>query len=353
MAVPTIAQISPTTGPTLGDFVIGITGTNFNVPAVPAFGTSLPWPQQGTPSVQVLVDGVPAENVQVFDSTFITCAMPKHAVGAVPIVVNNLDATGKPIAGETVTRAAAFTYALPIFTNDYDSDLARVVHTLLREIKKQFLQADVTYAVHTDYDPDTGDELHVTKFAKLPGLSLVGPDLEENRFYSNNVQTEVDDPATVGADGVATDFVETRAPYTVDLLFSVIGASDNKGELLNMMSGFIMFMHKNKFLVMDRDPNVPSNGDATKQVRYEMDFQSNGQPKTAMGGNADSNVRSFEAKFVIRGFDIEALQGMNAGTTAGVPNQAIVSRGKTVDQLVLDPSVQTAVVSGPGPSPGP
>ena len=350
MAVPTITQISPTTGPTLGDFVIGITGTNFHVPAVPAFGSSLPWGQQATPSVQVLIDGAPADNVQVFDSTFLTCAMPKHDVGQVPIVIKNLDSSsGVPIPGETVTAANAFAYALPIFTNDNDSDLTRVVHTLIREIKKQFLKADVTYAVHTDYDPDTGDELHVTKFASLPGLSLVGPDLEENRFYSQNDQPIVEDPTTIDVNGNATDFVETRAPYTVDLLFSVIGASDNKGELLNMMAGFIMFMHKNKYLVLDRDPNDASKG----TVRYEMDFQPNGQPKTAMGGNADSNIRSFEAKFVIRGFDIEALQGMNAGTTAGVPNQAIVSRGKTVDQLVLDPSVQTAVVSGPGPSPGP
>jgi hypothetical protein len=266
--------------------------------------------------------------------------MPKHTITTAPIAirVDNLDDNGDPIAGENATRTSAFSYVMPIMTNEADGDLPRLVRVLLRELKKQFMQTEITYAVHTDYDSDTGDQLHVTQFAKLPGMTLMGPDLDENRFYSINEQPTVDDPTSpTNEDGSKEAFVETRVPYTVDLLFEVLAVSDNKAELLNMMSNFVMFMHKNKFIFLDRDKDDPSKGN----VNYEMDFQPGGAPKSVMGAAGNSNLRSFSAKFLIRGFDIETTTGVDAGTTAGVPNQAIVSRGKTSDSLILQPIVQT------------
>ena len=98
VAVPTISSIAPGKGPTMGDFVIGITGTGFRVPPLPAFGQST-----GINSVRVEVDGAPSVQVQVFDATFLTVLMPKHGVGNVPIRIDNLDVNGAPISGETVT----------------------------------------------------------------------------------------------------------------------------------------------------------------------------------------------------------------------------------------------------------
>lgn len=338
MSIPTITSITPTQGPTLGDFSVGIVGTNFRMPSL---GVT-----QGN-TVAVTVDGKEVD-AQVFDATFIVILMPEHDTGKVDIVVQNLDDDGAPIAGEVATFSQGFTYLMPIMTTDNEGDLARVVRVLIREIKKKFMAAEVTYAVSTDYDEVTGDELHVTKFAKLPGISLMGPDLVENRFYSINDQPSISDPASqLDEENNPIGFVTTRVPYTVDLLFVLIAASDNKSELLNMMANFTMFMHHTKFLVMDRDADDPSKG----SVKYEMDFQPEGHPRAAMSAN-NSNVRSFEAKIVIRGFDIEAVSGVEAGSTAGVPNQAIVSRGNTSDGVQLDTPTQLQLASRVGPSPG-
>lgn len=338
MAIPTIASITPTQGPTLGDFSVGIVGTGFRMPTLGVTHGN---------TVAVTVDGEAVE-AQVFDSTFVVILMPEHASGPIDIVVKNLDDNGAPIAGEVVTLSQGFTYLMPIMTTDNEGDLARVVRILIREIKKKFMAAEVTYAVSTDYDEETGDELHVTKFAKLPGISLMGPDLVENRFYSINDQPSISDPASLlDEENNPIGFVTTRVPYTVDLLFSLIAASDNKSELLNMMANFTMFMHHTKYLVMDRDANDPSKG----TVRYEMDFQPDGHPRGTMGAN-NSNVRSFESKIVVRGFDIEAVSGVSSGTTAGVPNHAIVSRGNTSDGVQLDTPTQLQLASRVGPSPG-
>ena len=345
MSVPTITSVTPSVVTTVGDMMVTIQGTNF---AVPVVDTTLNPDAPVAPNVVVLVDGVPATDIEVIDATEVRCVIPRHLPGAAALTVLNLNASLVPVTGEQVTLAGALTYTLPILTSDQEGDLARLIRTFIRVLKSA-LSVDVTYAVHTDYDPDTGDDLHITKFAKLPGISLVGPELRENRFYSLNEQPSYDDPnGPVDTDGTPVDFVTTRVPYTVDVLLTLVGASDSKIELLNLMQNLIAFMHKTKYLAMDRNATDPTQG----AVSYELDFQPDGQPKTTTVPN-NSNIRSFSSEIVIRGFDIEAQSGLAAGTTAGIPNQAVVEQGKTLDDLQLDPTVQTGVSSGPGPSPGP
>ena len=361
MSAPTIASVTPSIGLASGDQLVTIEGTGFNVPVDVAVPPGQPDPYDPaslatfTQTAMVLFDGVPATLVKVYSSTLLTCLLPPGNPGdattpppgrAVSVqVINVAQGTTDPIPGESVTAANAFTYARPLHTTEYESDFARTIRTLLRLLKSQLLVDEVNYAVQTDYDPTTGDELHVTKFAKLPGIVLAGPDLRENRFYSLNEQPDYPDGTVSALDGVSpTGFLETRVPYTVDLVFDVIAASDTKTELLNLEANFVLFMHKNKYLSVQRSATDPSKG----SVRYELDFEPFGQPKNTTTAN-NSNLRSWQARIVIRGFDLEAFSGLTLDGTSDpanlIPAHAVVDHGRAADVVRLAPTESIGILS--------
>jgi hypothetical protein len=346
--VPTIASLTPTTGLTGGGSLVTIVGTGFRVGAVKPGATVS---QQ---TVFVLFGGVPATDVRVQSAARLTCLAPpaidtffptprrdEEAPAPVTVSVTNLDDAGAPIAGELVSAPNAYSYIFPKHTREFESDFTRAVRSLIRLMKMQLLPVEVNYAVQTDYDPTTGDELHVTKFAKLPGMALIGPDLQENRFYSLNEQPTFPDGTVSPVDGTSPGgFLETRVPYTVDVRYQIVCASNNKSELLNLASNFVAFMHANKWLVVDRSSTDPSLG----RVRLEMDFSPGGLPKNTTTPNT-SNVVSWSANIVIRGLDIEAFAGLTddgfADPAGLVPARAVVAHGQTSDELetVLDTTI--------------
>lgn len=291
MPTPTMTSLSPNAGPTGGQTLVEVTGTNFRLPTPPpALGPTPPL----RPSVAVLVGGRPAKDVRVRAADKLSFLTPVGEAGATDVVVRNIDDAGVPIPGEESSLPGGFLFRLPPLSAE--SDLARLVRTLLRELKRQVLP-NVSLTVQTDFDAHTGDELHIAELASLPALVLVGPELTEDRFYSLNELPEL-----AGGPGGA---LRRRTPYTVDLRFSLVGASDHTVELLNLMAATQLFFHRNKFLEMDRDPNSPGGG----SVRYEMDLATDGDLRVTSQPN-ESNVRSFSGTFVIRGFDLEDLAGM-------------------------------------------
>jgi len=310
MAIPTITSITPSSGPTGGGVLVQIAGTGFQLPAVPApAGLTTP----PAPTVRVLLGGRAARDVRVIGPDLLTCLAPPGDVGPTDLVVQNIDAAGIVIPDEQAIAIGAFTYVrLPLTT---EADLTRLVRRLLQELKRQVIE-NVVLTVQTDFDADAGAELHLAQIAALPGLVLLGPELSENRFYSRNQRPEV--PTEPDR------FALRRAPYTVDLGFTLIGVSDHTTELLNLMAASQLFFHRNKVLELDRDP---ANADAGT-VRYEMDFASDGDLKVTSQPN-ESNVRSFSGRFVVRGFDFEDL--------AGVADEGVVARGAVTQNVVLEP----------------
>lgn len=298
MAVPSINSVTPSSGPTGGRTLVEIAGAGFRMPVGAA------------PSVRVVVAGRAAHDVRVIAADRLSCLLPAGDAGPVEVTVQNLDAAGVPIPGEEVTLGGGFTFVLEQLIPE--SDLARLVRTLIRELKRQVL-VNVVLTVQTDFD-EAGDELHMAQIAKFPALVLVGPELAEDRFFSLNKMPEV-------ATGPGT-FARRRVPYTVDLGFTLVGVSDHTVEVINLMAAAQLFFHRNKFLEMDRDPSAPAAG----RVRYEMDFTPDGDLKVTSQPN-ESNARSFSGKFVIRGFDLEDL--------AGVLDDNVVERGAAVDSVVL------------------
>jgi len=312
MAIPSITSITPSFGPTGGGVLLQVAGTGFQLPAVPApAGLTAP----PLPTVRVLLGGRAARDVRVLGPGLLTCLAPAGDAGAADVVVQNIDAAGIAIPDEQAAAAAAFTYVRPALTTE--ADLTRLVRRLLQELKRQVID-NVVLTVQTDFDVDAG-ELHLAHVAALPALVLLGPELSENRFYSLNRRPEV--PTEPDR------FAQRRAPYTVDLGFTLIGVSDHTTELLNLMAASQLFFHRNKLLELDRDP---ANADAGA-VRYEMDLTPDGDLKVTSQPN-ESNVRSFSGRFVVRGFDLDDL--------AGVADEGVVARGAVTREVVLEPPRQ-------------
>jgi len=321
MPAPTITSLLPATGPTGGRTLVDVEGSGFRLP--PPAPPSGPTPPP-RPTVQILVDGREATDVRVRAPDRLTFVSPIGEAGPADVTLRNLDDDGVAIPGEEAVLAGGFTYRLPPLAAE--SDLARLIRTLLRELKRQVLP-NVSLTVQTDFDAQTGDELHLAELASLPALVLVGPELREDRFYSLNQRPEM-----AAAPGTA---VRRRVPYTVDLSFTVIGASDHTVELLNLMAATQLFFHKNKFLEMDRDASNPLGG----FVLYEMDLASDGDLRVTSQPN-DSNVRSFSGSFVIRGFDLEDI--------AGLPGDGVTEQTAPVDTILIAPPEQ--LTTAPAPS---
>ena len=309
MSIPSITSVTPSSAPTGGGLLLEIAGAGFQLPPqARELGRTSPPP----PTVRVRVGRQLSRDVRVISADLLVCVLPAGDAGAADVVVENLDPDGNPIPKEAVVAPRAFTYVRHPLTNE--ADLTRLVRTLLQELKRQLL-ANVVLTVQTDFDPETGDELHLTHIAELPALVLIGPELSENRFYSLNQRPE----ATTGTG----TFAQRRVPYTVDLGFTLVGVSDHTTELINLMAAAQLFFHRNKLLWLDRDPANPDAG----CVGYEMDLPPDGDLKVTSQPN-EANVRSFSGRFVIRGFDLEDL--------AGVTDEGVVIRGAVTRELVLE-----------------
>lgn len=274
MAVPVLTGINPASGPTSGGDLVRLAGTGF------------------APKVAILFDGAPAEVLSVREESGAWLAdvrTPAHLEGSVDVLLRNLDADGQPVPGEEALLAGSYSFLRPRIVTE--SDLTRLVRTLLRELKRQVL-ANASMTVSVDYDDTTIDGLNVVALSKLPSLVLSGPRVVENRFFSTN---EPHEDVVPGAGG--PELLRRRPPYTVDLAFTLTAASDRTVELLNLMAAVATFLNRNRWIVLPRDPGDPDS----ESVRWEMDRE--GDLQTRLDGPDD--VRAFTCGFVVRGFDID------------------------------------------------
>lgn len=274
MAVPTITALTPTSGPSSGGDLVRVTGSDFAA------------------RIEVLFGAVPATVVSVRDEAGVGVAnvlTPPHEDATVDVNVRNLDDDGVPVPGEEAMLAGAYRFLRAQLTRE--SDLTRLVRTLLRKLKSEVLES-TRISVSVDYDDTVIDGVSVIALAKLPAVVLSGPTVDENRFFSTNVPHE---EAIAGASG--PELLRRRPPFTVDLEFTITAASDRTVELLNLMAAIATFLNRTRWIAMDRDPEDAGKG----SVRWEMDPQ--GEFRTRLDGPDD--VRAFSCGFVVRGFDID------------------------------------------------
>lgn len=320
----------------MGRSLVQIYGSDFRLPTIPGIGAA-PTPV-GAPTVRVLFGGQPAERVDVLasnrlavlpPSTPLPIVSPDWGAGVVDVEVMNLDDAGVPIPGESVVREDAYTYArIDLATQ---TDLTRLVRRFVELWISQVLP-NVVLTTHTDYDGDVST--YIVDMGKLPGISLAGPSLLENRFFSLNGLQEYDPQVTDGSR------LLRRAPFTVDLGFQVDLVSDSTQELINLMALVTQFVDRNPFVYLPRDPGDPSKG----LVRYEFDWVTGAQLAIAVGDN-ESNVRRATGSVVLRGFDVEDLAGLEQELAVMVTNI-------TSDVDVVPIVGQTGESYPVGPSPG-
>lgn len=322
MATPTVSAISPSAGHSGGRTLVEVDGTNFRQPTVAVLVRGIA--QVPPPSVAVTFGGIPATEIRWLSSSLLYVVTPIHSPGAVDVVVTNLDDTGTPIAGETVTSASGYTYLLPTLTGDQESDVVRCIRAFLQEMKRQ-ITPNVSWPSHTDYDDATDAAISVAKLPSMPGLVIADVTFRENDFYSIREATQVTDPTV-------TDFVEIAPPTTVDLVFTIAGLSTSSIELLNLAAVTKRFFRKNPYLSLARDPSDLSKG----SVRYEMDSFEDKETKYEITASKD-NVKNFILIAVVHGFDIEGMSGLPLGGPAGV-SEGAQNAGKTADVVTLQPS---------------
>lgn len=300
MAVPTLTSVQPASGPTSGGDLLRLAGTSF--------GSRL----------QVRLGGLMAEVLSVRSeagTSFADVRTPAHEPAIVDVELRNLDSSGSPVPGEVSSLSGAYRFLRPRVARE--ADLTRLIRTLLRELKKQVL-ANVSTTVSVDYDDTVIDGLNVIALATLPALVLSGPTLRENRFYSANVPHE---DVVPGAGG--PELLRRRPSYTVDLVFTLTGASERTAELFNLMAAVAAFLNRNRWLEMPRDAEAPEKG----TTRWEMDAEGEFRPQ--LQGRDD--VRAFTCGLVIRGFDVDE----------GLP----LEFGKAV----TEPQLETNPISGGAP----
>lgn len=342
MAVPTVTVVHPNTGPTGGRRLVQIMGGGFNTPPnPPALGVA-PVPN---PSVAVLFGGVASPLVQVasrarlFAVTPITPLDRQSPDGPVDVEVRNIDQDGDLIPGETVTVVNGYTYELPDLNELPECDLVRLVRTLLWQVKKQVL-TNASVDVHTDWSdaPAAG----LTFISKLPAISLHGPDLPQNRFYSRN-----DRRTTVNPFGLGSEFYAgLRSPYTVDLVWELLGVTDRKLQNIALQGEVQRFFHRNKTIGMIADASDPDS----EFCEWEMDMLADGQPVVVRSKN-NSNIRAFRARFVIRGFDLDD-DDMAALITRDVEDQLADGSVEEPTAVQIEEPEQLGESYLPGPSPG-
>lgn len=300
MAVPTISSVTPNTGHSGGQTLVEIVGTGFALPPAPAaIGKTVAPP----PSMTVSVDGRAATNVAVVSATLLYCLMPKGDPdgGARALVVQNNDAAGAPVVGETATLADAFTYARPNLTEE--SELARVLRAFIEELQRQVI-ANVSFSTHTDYDADTGDLMNLALVGSLPAIVLGNVEVPDG----NGDVEEKDFDANTGF------FISRRPPVTVDVRMTLVGVVDNPITIMNLLQVVRLFFRKNPWLEVVRDPDDLSRG----VVMYPLDWSIAG-PATVSHQGDNSNIESFAGTVVIRDVLLEDIPGVSRAKPPGIP----------------------------------
>ncbi len=289
-----ITSIDPTVGPSSGGDLVRVVGTGFG------------------PQVAVWFGDVPGkvESLRQEGSLFVaTVRTPQHRPAVVNVTLKNV---GR--AGESTCVQDGYRFIRPPIASE--SDLTRLVRTLLRELKRSVLE-NTSMTVSVDYDDSFADGLDSRMTAKLPSLVLSGPRIKENRLYSTNV---LEERLVMGP--IGPEIERRRVPLTVDLMFTVTGASASTIELLNLLHAVTTFFACAPWVTMPRDPEQPSEG----RVRWEMDPE--GELRVFPVPNDKEDVRAFTSGFIVRGFDIGVGQPIDTGkivadvsVQAGAPSE--------------------------------
>jgi hypothetical protein len=271
---PSIESVSPAAVGAAGGELVRIVGAGIGASVAVVFGA------RAADVVSVIPDGA---------RVFVDVRAPASEAGDVALVLQNLDAGGAPIPGETASVPFRFVRALL----GVESDLTRLVRTLLRALKSQVI-ANAATPVSLDYREQVSSVIPV---AKVPSLTVLGPDIRENRVYATN---ETAERATLGPAGPEVEIL--RPPVAVDLRFVLEVVTNTTADHLNLFTALVNFFHRNPYITIERDGRDPSAG----TVKFPL--FADGEARTARVEDArgrKDDRHAFEWGLVVRGFPID------------------------------------------------
>lgn len=225
MVAPTVNTIDPTVGRTIGQQLVTITGTDFNLTA--------------TGTVSVLFGTKSATEIRVNSSTEIECLTPTGTPGdTVDVTVTNVPLVGAP---EPTVVVDAFTYHRPRIETRRDYTQDGAIICVCRKIVQDMRQF-VIKNTHFDMHPEYVFPSDLTQEAQAPGevrpgpsLKIMGPEVtEEDGDYRFQGRVQIDDVPTVS-------FKEYHWPITVRLGFDYTGYGRTKGESWNLFEALSLY----------------------------------------------------------------------------------------------------------------
>jgi hypothetical protein len=217
---------------------------------------------------------------------------PASPPGATALTVTNLQADGTLVAGEAASAPFRFQRA-PI---GRESDLTRLVRALLHMLKDQVL-ANTSTPVSLDYRETTTTTIPI---ARVPSLTVLGPDVRENRLYASS---ELVERAVLTPSGIEIETL--RPPTAVDLRFLLEAVTNSTAEHLELFAALVAFFHRNSYLSLARDAAAPEG----ETVRFVL--AADGEARAATIQSEDGRAgrtddrRAFEWGLVIRGFPVD------------------------------------------------
>lgn len=279
MAAPTINSVSPARGLSLGDTFVVITGAGFNV-------------EHGT--LKVYFGDQEATEYGAVSATQVIARTPGGPVGAVDVTVQNLTLQDpNPPIVEGAVLPDGFTFHLPAIDTrpDYANDQAiLLVHRwLVLELRRTVI-ANVSHEMHPEYSAAEDAALAQETQAEAPSLKLVGPTLQEDRFYAHNGDFNVDDDIS---------FSRYSQPTTVRMDYQFVGVGRTSGEAMNLWAALARYFNRTGALVVPKDGADTANG----TVSFELDpsWEQTGEFSRPV---AREGFHQFSGSFSIRGVHV-------------------------------------------------
>jgi hypothetical protein len=341
VAIPTVIRLlpygqvvgSPAEGNSGGGTLIEIYGGNFRTRIPVPFVEPLP------PTVEVRFGTVAASSVAVVRSNLIRVRTPASSLaynpnrasdgshigyqGLIDVTVTNLDDTGTPIPGETVTVADAWDYILPRVGDPDNPNVSVLVADAFVETWKRAVISNVMTHQSVFYQATPRDiEARDIGRPELPAIVLTGPRTAQDRFYepaSDPVLTAeqlLNDPQEAGLFGVE------RFPSTESYAWDVIGLADDRYSLLNLRDVSADFVRSHPRIDVPRSLDFSSG-----LISYDLDWEDLATTFSVDTVPSDSDLHSFRGSVILRGVRVE---------NAGLPGDGLIDAVPEAETIEVD-----------------
>lgn len=297
MAVPTITNVSPATGPAGGHNIVTLTGTNFKTPTV---SYSIPITED-IPTVSVTVNGVSALAVSVLSSTEIDIIVPRYrgsvhtssqgfltAYPAVDIVVSNLDSDGDVISGEVATASSAYTYARwNLGPPDNDPPILQVLRRLMQDLMLD-ITSNVGRGIHVDFTETGTDTQRIIANPPCIGVGVSTPKDKEWAYWDNGKQLIED------GDG---NLWEYDGAWTRMLVCDLLIVGEGEREAAHIVDRVEEFVHLHPHFTVDADQDL-FPGEEDEHVLEVSSYP--------VGGNDPNNadIKAYAMQVRVRGIQM-------------------------------------------------